>query len=613
MSFSRINSREELAHTESSTSIDILDTDILLEETVQPENEVIEEVTTNESNSNSFLNNINSFGESLMSSVLTRKQHKEFKETIITDSTSSFIFGFKNIDKIYPEFIELTPTNPIPDWLNITLYALNPGRFDFDYTQQKELESVNKTYTIDHLFDVLPIIQKFTLNGKTDSNKVQYMSQFLCRGVERKIHENHCISDKVSGLWSNNTNQSSFSRAIIQPLKFNKKAPKPENDIITDSLSSQFPSKFHKGSIATMNCTGNVRFIDDNLKGEKVINYIDINNTFKTSYCSPHPIMDPYNNRMINVLTEIGLTFTKFKVIEFDEDSSNIITEINAPISPVHSFALTENYIIIISFPYTLKRKGLSYFAGESILSSFDYNPDGLTTFYVIAKKDNKHIATFTANACYGLHSINAYETDMTIWIDFSIYDNDNLVRNLTIDNIRNSTKLSIPSSRLIRFRLDLNEIGNAAANVDANNNTNSNNILQASFAHLSQDISIELPVINEKYIGRNYKYAYGVGLPFTDPTPGKFYDKIKKIDIEKEQYVNWSELHCYPSHPIFVPNPSKTEDEDEGVVISTVYNGSKDESFLLILNAKDMTEVTRIPLPTAVAPSFTNCTYKTN
>jgi carotenoid cleavage dioxygenase-like enzyme len=543
-----------------------------------------------------------------MSSVLTRKQNKEFKETIITDSTSSFSFGFKNVDKIFPENIELTPTKPIPDWLNITLYTLNPGRFDFDYTQQKELESVNKTFTIDHLFDVLPIIQKFVIDGKTNAQKVQYMSQSLCKGVERKIHENHSISDKVSGLWSRNINQSSFSRAVIQPLKFNKKAPKPENEIIADNITSQFPSKFHKGSIATLNSTGNIRFIDNNLKGEKVINYLDINNTFKTSYCSPHPIRDPFNGRMINVLAEIGLTFTKFKVIEFDEESSNIITEINAPISPIHSFAITENYIIVISFPYFLKRRGLSYFAGESIFSSFDYNLDGLTTFYVITKKENRHIATFSTNAYYGLHSINAYETNTTVWIDFCIYDNDNFVRNLTVENIRNATKLSIPSSRIIRFRLDINEVEMADTNVNPNNN-----VLSASFEHLSQDISIELPVINEKYIGRNYKYAYGVGLPFTDPTPGKYYDRIKKIDLEKEQYITWNEPHCYPSQPIFVPNPSNSDDEDEGVVMSSIYDGSKDESFILVLNAKDLTEITRIPLPVAVAPSFTPSTYIIN
>ncbi|OUM65323.1 hypothetical protein PIROE2DRAFT_7704 [Piromyces sp. E2] len=177
MSISRINSKDELlTHTESSTSIDInLDSDILLEELevnneLEPENEPFEEYVGNE-NDTSFLDNINTFGETLMTSVITRKQQKEFKETIITDSTSSFSFGFKNIDKIFPEIIELTPTNPIPNWLNISLYTLNPARFDFDYTQQKELESVNKTYTIDHLFDVLPVIQKFIIDGKTDAQK----------------------------------------------------------------------------------------------------------------------------------------------------------------------------------------------------------------------------------------------------------------------------------------------------------------------------------------------------------------------------------------------------------------------------------------------------------
>ena len=37
-----------------------------------------------------------------------------------------------------------------------------------------KLESVNKTFTIDHIFDVLPVIQKFELNGQTDAQKVLF-------------------------------------------------------------------------------------------------------------------------------------------------------------------------------------------------------------------------------------------------------------------------------------------------------------------------------------------------------------------------------------------------------------------------------------------------------
>jgi len=46
---------------------------------------------------------------------------------------------------------------------------------------------------------------------------------------------------------------------------------------------------------------------------------------------------------------------------------------------------------------------------------------------------------------------------------------------------------------------------------------------------------------------------------------------------------------------------------------MSSIYDGSKDESFILVLNAKDLTEITRIPLPVAVAPSFTPSTYIIN
>jgi len=616
MSISRISSKEELLqHSESSTSIDInLDNDILLDEIENKEetvNENLAESIGEEEGeiSNSFLDNLNNFGENLMSSVKTRQQIKEFKETIITDSTCSFSFGFKNVDKIFPENIELNASNSIPDWLNITYYSLNPARFDFDYTQQRELESVNRTFTMEHLFDVLPIIQKFTINGKTNPDKVEYMSQMLSRGVERKIHENHCVSDKVTGLWSHNTNQSSFSRTIINPLKFNKKSQKPENDLISDNISTQFPSKFHKGAIASLNSTGNIRLIDSNLKGEKIINYIDINSDFKTSYCSPHPIVDPFTGKMINVISEISLTSTRFKVVAFDDNSSSLISVVNSPISPIHTFGVTENYIVIISFPFYLKKGGLHYFTGDSILSSFDFNPQGLTTFYVISKKENKHIATYTTKCCYGLHIINAFETNKTICIDFSIYDNNNVVEELTVEKLRNG-KIALPSPKIIRFSLDLNEVNN---NNMANDKSTDANGLQASFDHFTQDISIELPVINQKYVGRNYKYAYGVALPFTDPTPGKYYDRIKKIDIENKQYISWSEPHCYPSQPIFVQNPSKADEEDEGAVLSVVYDGSKDESFLIILNAKDMTEITRITLQLPIPPSFSHAAAKQN
>jgi len=93
---------------------------------------------------------------------------------------------------------------------------------------------------------------------------------------------------------------------------------------------------------------------------------------------------------------------------------------------------------------------------------------------------------------------------------------------------LRDASKLTLPSSNIVRFHLDLNELESMNANLNSNNDVNVT--LEASVDHFTKDISIELPTINQKYLGRSYKYAYGVALPFTDPTSGKYYDRIKKI-----------------------------------------------------------------------------------
>ena len=58
---------------------------------------------------------------------------------------------------------------------------------------------------------------------------------------------------------------------------------------------------------------------------------------------------------------------------------------------------------------------------------------------------------------------------------------------------------------------------------------------------------------------------------------------------------VTWSRPSHYPSEAIFIPNPTDTtNDEDNGVLLSQVYDGIKRETFLLILDAKDMSELGR-------------------
>ena len=60
---------------------------------------------------------------------------------------------------------------------------------------------------------------------------------------------------------------------------------------------------------------------------------------------------------------------------------------------------------------------------------------------------------------------------------------------------------------------------------------------------------------------------------------------------------MEWYKEDHYASEPNFLPRPGATE-EDDGVLISTVLGGDLGHSYLLVLDAKTMTEIARADAP---------------
>jgi beta,beta-carotene 9',10'-dioxygenase len=54
-----------------------------------------------------------------------------------------------------------------------------------------------------------------------------------------------------------------------------------------------------------------------------------------------------------------------------------------------------------------------------------------------------------------------------------------------------------------------------------------------------------------------------------------------------------WYEDGCYPGEPVFVAAPGAMG-EDEGVVLSVVFDGKQGHSFLLVLDAASFAELAR-------------------
>jgi all-trans-8'-apo-beta-carotenal 15,15'-oxygenase len=75
----------------------------------------------------------------------------------------------------------------------------------------------------------------------------------------------------------------------------------------------------------------------------------------------------------------------------------------------------------------------------------------------------------------------------------------------------------------------------------------------------------------------------------------------IKKLDLQSGERRVWSAApRGFVSEPLMVPRPGSSQ-EDDGWVLTVVWNGGRDASDLVILDAASMAEVAVLPLPLAL------------
>ena len=105
-------------------------------------------------------------------------------------------------------------------------------------------------------------------------------------------------------------------------------------------------------------------------------------------------------------------------------------------------------------------------------------------------------------------------------------------------------------------------------------------------------DIGMELPRIN---YGRNnerpYRYAWGIG------QESGWFDSILAADVSTGETRTWSEPDRWPGEPVFVAEPG-ADAENAGVLLSIVLDGERGNSFLLVLDARDLSELARVEVP---------------
>lgn len=230
----------------------------------------------------------------------------------------------------------------------------------------------------------------------------------------------------------------------------------------------------------------------------------------------------------------------------------------------MHDFNITENYVIFMDLPAVFNLD--LAIAGEMPIEWSDSYPARLGV--MPREGDDSQVRWYDINPCYVFHQMNSYEDGKNIVID--------VVR---FDHIWKKGAMDFPAPMLWRWTID----------------TTTGKVHEAQ----ADDRPGEFPRINDAYIGRNYRYGYEMsmgdaGHGQTDAGALLKYDRLlgSNASIELGSGIVSGEA-------VFVPAAGAT-DEDDGYLMSFLYNAEHNTSEYVIYDAQTMSPdpVARVPLP---------------
>lgn len=322
-----------------------------------------------------------------------------------------------------------------------------------------------------------------------------------------------------------------------------------------------------------------------------------------TGLTSAHPAIGE-NGEVYNYILDLATETPVYQVFGIlPGGHGKVLANItDAPPAYIHSIFSTENYVVLIVWQADF---GPPPTESTPILDFIqDWDPERPVFFYVVSKTGEGVVAKYTfPTSFFAFHEVNSFEQDGDIIIDIPTMPDTTYVKEAAkMEYMRknfgvaNQTIQYDLQSKFQRYRLP-----NFAAG-KAQNGT----LVEDTEAILDFELSlevggIELPKLNEKYLHKPYRYAYGVHTV----KPGYLMDSIIKIDTHTQTSKIWvPDWNHVPSEPIFVERPG-CEDEDDGVLLTVALDSTTSLSSMIVLDAKTMEEIGRARLPVVVGFGF--------
>jgi len=301
-------------------------------------------------------------------------------------------------------------------------------------------------------------------------------------------------------------------------------------------------------------------------------------------HVTSHPHRDRRTGELVFFATHLGPR-CEYRIYSLDGSSRRrriASLRVEEP-SYIHSFALTERYVVLVAFPLVVDP--LRFALGRRpFIENYRWRPRRGTRLLVVDRERGELVSEHQAAPRFAFHHVNAFERDGELVVDTVAYEDASIIDALYLDRLRAAPPPV--HGRLLRYRVPIDTAGE---------------VIEERLS----DTPLEFPRIDyEARNGRPYRFVYGAGTD-DDGGPPDFLDQVVKVDVETGETRVWFEPGSYPGEPVFVPAPRSGRAEDEGVLLSLVLDTRGPGSYLLVLDASTLAELGRARLPRHVPFGF--------
>jgi torulene dioxygenase len=317
-----------------------------------------------------------------------------------------------------------------------------------------------------------------------------------------------------------------------------------------------------------------------------------------------HPVT-AFGDALYNYVLDTKAEPPVYRVFGIDSDSrSTILANItDAPPAYIHALFGDDKHIVLIVWQADLVKPA------RSILGAIGpWNPERKALFYVIDRVKGGVVSKYVApDAFFAFHEVNTFEDPVNgdILIDMPKMNDTTFLTAANMENLRanvgnarNGSSKNDLSGAFTRYRLP-NPATSGPVRFD--NGTFIPKPASIDMQLPWADANLELPRINPAYMGKPYRYAWGIHTAKV----GNFADSVIKFDLTSKTWKKWTPSTPHlPSEPIFVPRPNATR-EDDGVLLTVAMDARAKRSSMVVIDAVTMKELGRARMPIVMGYGF--------